>query len=287
MITGDAISALANQVDNVFALIGLALFLIELAEAAFKRNMNLRLIGEMLVSASTQIPFLLVQTFILTGAYSVYWILAETVVPFAIETTVWTVALALIIADLIYYWEHRIAHEVRILWTQHAVHHSSRDMNMITGIRFGPLEGVWGMIAYLPMVLIGFDPWVVVSSSIVVLAYQTWLHTELIGKLGALERVLNTPSHHRVHHGSDAKYLDRNYGGILIIWDRMFGSFQVEEETPRYGLVRDFDSRNPVAVWFSEWPQLIRDVAAAGSLRNAWKRLFERPGEDHGQAPGE
>lgn len=287
MISGDIISALATRVDDAFALIGLVLLSIEVAEAAFKRNMNLRLIGEMLVSASTQIPFLLVQTFILTGAYSIYWVLAETIVPFAIETTVLTVIIALVLADFTYYWEHRIAHEVRILWTQHAVHHSSRDMNLVTSVRFGPLEGVWGLIAYTPMVLIGFDPVVVLATSLVVLAYQTWLHTELISKLGPLEWVLNTPSHHRVHHGSDPKYLDKNYAGILIIWDRLFGSFQVEEETPRYGLVRGFDSRNPIAVWFSEWPELIRDVATAGSLRGGWRRLFERPGENHGPPSGE
>jgi len=111
-----------------------------------------------------------------------------------------------------------------------------------------------------------------------VLAYQTWIHTETIGKLGPLEWVLNTPSHHRVHHGADDKYLDKNYAGILIIWDRMFGSFQEEEETPRYGLTTDFNSKNPLRVWTSELPELGRDIARSRGLRDLWGYLFRPPG---------
>ncbi|MGR3637776.1 MAG: sterol desaturase family protein, partial [Shimia sp.] len=151
---------------------------------------------------------------------------------------------------------------------------SSRDYNIVTAVRFGPLESLWSLIMHIPLVLIGFSPDVVLGSVIVVLGYQTWLHTELIGKLGPLEWVLNTPSHHRVHHGSDAKYLDKNYAGILIIWDRMFGSFQVEEERPRYGLTTDFDSQNPVKVWFSEIPGLWRDIKNAKTGRELRGRLF-------------
>lgn len=284
---GEDLYLLAGEIGDVFAIIGLVLFVIELGEAAFKRNLNLRLIGEMLVSASTQIPYLLVQSVVLTSAYSVYWVVRELAAPFSIETTLLTGAFAVLLADITYYWEHRIAHQVRLLWTQHAVHHSSRDLNIITGVRFGPLEGIWSLFAHIPMVIIGFEPWLVIFASITVLAYQTWLHTEIIGKLGPLEWVLNTPSHHRVHHGSNPKYRDRNYAGILIVWDRMFGTFQVEEETPRYGLVRDFDSRNPIAVWFSEWPNLIRDIASAPTLRSALRRIFERPGAHDTQTPGE
>jgi sterol desaturase/sphingolipid hydroxylase (fatty acid hydroxylase superfamily) len=236
-------------------------------------------VKEMLVSASTQIPYLLVETVLLTGAYGIYWVIAAAL-PWQIPVAWWSLVLVLILANITYYWEHRIAHEVRLLWTQHAVHHSSRDMNIITGVRFGPLEGLWSLIAHIPLALMGFPPEMILFCVITVLAYQTWLHTELIGKLGPLEQVLNTPSHHRVHHGSDEKYLDKNYGGILIVWDRLWGTFQVEEETPRYGLKRDFDSQNPVAVWFSEWPALMRDLGRASSLRVAVGLLFRRPGWD-------
>ena len=229
------LDALTTQIDEVFFMIGAAILLIEIAEIFFKGKPKARTFGEMLVSASTQIPYLFIEAFILTGAYSLFWIISQGL-PWSIPVTWWSIALVVVFADITYYWEHRIAHEVRLLWTQHAVHHSSRDMNIITGVRFGPLEGLWSLVAHLPLAFMGFAPEAIVFGIVAVLAYQTWLHTELIGKLGPLEWILNTPSHHRVHHGSDAKYLDRNYGGILIIWDRIWGTFQEEEETPRYGL---------------------------------------------------
>ena len=273
-----AIENLGTQIDEAFFLIGAAILLIEIAESWFKGTLKGRKIGEMLVSGSTQIPYLLFQAFVLTGAYGLYYLLAQSVVPWSLPVNGWTVLLAVLVADFVYYWEHRIAHEVRILWTQHAVHHSSRDFNIATAARFGPFEGIWPIIIHVPMVFAGFAPELIIFGAVVVLAYQTWLHTELIGKLGPLEKVLNTPSHHRVHHGADEKYLDKNYGGILIIWDRLFGSFQVEEETPRYGLKRDFDSRNPLQVWFSELPELWRDLRNASSAGEFMMRLFARPG---------
>jgi len=277
-MTGSALERLATEIDEVFFLVGAAILLIELIENWFKGSLRWRTFADMIASASTQIPFLLIEILVLTGAYGLYFLVSDAVVNWAMPIAGWSILLAVLVADLVYYWEHRLAHEIRILWLQHAVHHSSRYLNIITGIRFGPLEGVWSVIAHFPMVLMGFPPELIIFSSLVVLAYQTWLHTELVGKLGPLEWILNTPSHHRVHHGSDAKYLDRNYGGILIVWDRLFKTFQVEEETPTYGLTRDFDSVNPLMVWFSEVPQYWRDVRNAVSWHDAWMRTFGGPG---------
>lgn len=277
-MTTEILGRLGTQVENAFFLIGAAILLIELAEAWFKGALKGRKIMEMIASASTQIPSIAFETFVMTGAYAIYYIIAEAFVSWTLPITWWSIALGLLVADFLYYWEHRIAHEVRLLWTQHAVHHSSRDYNIVTAIRFGPFEGVWALIIHIPMILIGFSPEMVFFGQIAVLAYQTWLHTETIGKLGPLEKILNTPSHHRVHHGADDKYLDKNYAGILIIWDRMFATFQVEEETPRYGLKRDFESQHPIHVWFSELPQLWCDLKAARSGREVLMRLFARPG---------
>lgn len=268
---------LTAQIENAFFLIGGAILLIEIGEMLFKGEFKAKTLTEMLVSASTQIPSILAETFILTGAYGLYWIISQGL-PWSIPVTWWSLVLVVVLADITYYWEHRIAHEVRLLWTQHAVHHSSRDMNIVTAIRFGPLEGVWSLIAHIPLAFMGFAPEAIIFSVVAVLAYQTWLHTELIGKLGPLEWVLNTPSHHRVHHGCDEKYLDKNYGGMLIVWDRLWGTFQAEEERPRYGLKRDFDSQNPVKVWFSEWPDLLRDIVRSKSYREAIGYLFRAPG---------
>lgn len=277
-MTLDTVFQLATQIDEVFFLIGVAILLIEILEALFKRSLRGKTLLEMVASASTQIPYLLIEVTLMTAAYSALYVISYAYVPWSIPVTIWTVLLALIVADFTYYWEHRIAHQVRLLWTQHAVHHSSRDMNIVTSVRFGPLESLWSLIAHIPMVLIGFPPDLIFACVIVVLAYQTWLHTELIGKLGPLEYVLNTPSHHRVHHGCDAKYLDKNYAGILMIWDRMFRSFKEEDETPNYGLTTEFDSQNPLRVWFSEIPGLVRDLRVARSWREVWMRLFAPPG---------
>ncbi|WP_299694118.1 sterol desaturase family protein [uncultured Tateyamaria sp.] len=277
-MTPDALQTLATQIDEVFLVIGAAILLIELAEVLFKGRHKGRSLLEMVASASTQIPYLVVEVLILTSAYGVFYILAETVVPWQLPMTWWVIVLAVIAADFTYYWEHRIAHEVRLLWTQHAVHHSSREYNIITGIRFGPLEGVWSLIAHIPLVFLGFSPDMIFFGIITVLAYQTWIHTELVGKLGWFDKVMNSPANHRVHHGCDDKYIDRNYGGITVIWDQLFGTYQAEEETPRYGLKRDFDSRNPLAVWFSEVPGLWRDMRRARSWGEAWRYMTRPPG---------
>ncbi|MEX0370343.1 MAG: sterol desaturase family protein [Tateyamaria sp.] len=277
-MTPAALELLGTRIDEAFLLIGLAILLIELAEVLFKGSHKGRTIAEMLVSASTQIPSIAVQVFILTGAYVIYYILAEVAQPWQVPLTWWGIGLAVVAADFTYYWEHRIAHQVRLLWTQHAVHHSSRDYNIITGIRFGPLEGVWNLIMHIPLVFLGFSPEMIFFGIIVVLAYQTWIHTEVIGKLGWFDKVMNSPANHRVHHGCDDKYIDKNYGGITVIWDQLFGTFQAEEETPRYGLKRDFDSRNPIKVWFSELPGLWHDVTRARTWREAWRYMMRPPG---------
>lgn len=284
-MTSETLAQLSTQIDDVFFVLGALILLIEIAETLFKGSHKGRTFAEMLVSASTQIPSILVEVTILTAGYGAFFMLSDAFVPWVMPITWWSVALVVLAADIVYYWEHRIAHQVRLLWTQHAVHHSSRDYNIITGIRFGPLEGLWSLIAHLPLVFVGFPPQLIFFGLVVVLAYQTWIHTETIGRLGPLDRVFNTPSNHRVHHGSDDKYLDRNYGGILIVWDRLWGTFQAEEETPRYGLKRDFDSRNPLRVWFSELPGLMRDVKSAQTWGDVWGYLVKAPGWKPGHSP--
>ena len=277
-MTPETIEQLSASVDEVFFLIGGAMLLIEVVKTVLTRPFAGRSFLDMATSVSTQIPFLLLETFVLTFAYVGYVLISDAFITWTFPITVWTVVLAVLAADFIYYWEHRIAHEVRLLWTQHAVHHSSRFMNITVGIRFGPFEGVWSALMNLPLVLMGFPAELVFFGIITVLAYQTWIHTELIGKLGWVDGVLNTPANHRVHHGCDDKYIDKNYGGILIIWDRLFGTYQREEETPNYGLKRDFNSVNPFAVWFSELPNLFRDLKTAKSSSEFWKALLGRPG---------
>ena len=265
---------LGENIDSIVFVFAAAIFLIEVIELGFKGNFSRAKVTEMLASASTQVPYRLIEAFLMTGLYSLFHVLAYSSIPWMMDISWTTALLAILAADFAYYWEHRIAHRVRILWTQHAVHHSSRDYNIITAIRFGPLESVWSLLAHMPFLLIGFSPELIFFGIIVVLAYQTWLHTELVGKLGRLEWVLNTPSHHRVHHECDQKYLDKNYAGILM----MFGSFQEEEETPTYGLTTNFNSKNPIKVWFSEFPAMWRNLKSSKTIAEIFGYLFNPPG---------
>ena len=276
-MTPDMLQTLGTAFDDGFFLIGAAILAIEIVKGFFARPFKGRGYVDMLTNLSTQIPYLLAETFVLSFAYAGYVLLAETFVSWTFPITTWSVVVVVLVCDFVYYWEHRMSHEVRLFWTQHAVHHSSRFMNTSVAVRFGPFEGVVGALLHLPLVLIGFPPVLIFFGVIVVLAYQTWIHTELIGKLGLLDRILNTPANHRVHHGCDEKYLDKNYGGILILWDRLFGTYQQEEETPVYGLERDFHSVNPFVVWVSELPSLFRDIKNARSWRDIWMYLFGRP----------
>lgn len=277
-MTGEFLDTLGGQIDDAFFLLGLGVLAIELVTGVFRKSLTGRTLLDMIANISTQIPYLLFEAGVMVFVYAGFVLLSESVVTWQIPVNLWTVLLALLIADFTYYWEHRFAHEVRLLWTQHAVHHSSRFMNITVSIRFGPFESLTSAVFHLPMIFMGFYPGVVFFSIVVVLAYQTWIHTELIGKLGPLDAVLNTPANHRVHHGCDDKYIDKNYGGILIIWDRIFGTFKAEEETPNYGLARDFSSVNPIAVWFSELPVLFRDLNRARTGRETISYLFGRPG---------
>ena len=173
----------------------------------------------------------------------------------------WLAAIVLFLGvDCAYYWFHRIAHEYNAPWAGHVVHHSSEDYNLAVALRQGTFQGVFSWVFYLPLALLGYPPaWFAAMSSFDTL-YQFWIHTRLIGKLGPLEWVLNTPSHHRVHHGRNPKYLDKNYAGTLIIWDRMFGTFQAEEEEPVYGLTKPLNSWNPLWANLHVWRDLCRDA---------------------------
>ncbi len=174
----------------------------------------------------------------------------------------WVWALCLFADDLSYYWFHRTAHNVRFFWASHIIHHSSQKYNLATALRqtwTGNFTG--SFIFWLWMPLAGFHPLMIVFMQSVSLLYQFWIHTEVVKKLPRwFEAIFNTPSHHRVHHASDIKYLDRNHAGILIIWDKLFGTFQPEEERPTYGLTKNIDTYNPLIIATHEWWDMIRDV---------------------------
>ncbi|MCU1369106.1 MAG: sterol desaturase family protein [Ilumatobacteraceae bacterium] len=180
--------------------------------------------------------------------------------------------------DFIYYWNHRFMHETRWLWAIHVVHHSSEHYNLSTALR-QPVLDVFGMfLPYGALSLAGFRPDTIETARGVNLLYQYWIHTETIGKLGPVEEVFNTASHHRVHHGSNRQYLDRNHGSILIIWDRLFGTFEREDEPVRYGLTKNIATYNPLKIATHEHADILRDIAASTTWRDRLEFTFRGPG---------
>ena len=195
----------------------------------------------------------------------------------------WYWAILFFADDFSYYCFHRVSHSVNYFWASHVVHHSSQHYNLAAALRqtwTGNATGAFLFWAWMP--LVGFHPiWILLMQQIS-LVYQFWIHTEYIHKLPRLiEFVFNTPSHHRVHHGSDLKYLDKNHGGILIIWDRMFGSFCPEVEKPTYGLTKNIESFNPAIIAFRTWSELFKKAYSSGSFVIAIKYFLNPPGWSH------
>ncbi|MGK0366430.1 MAG: sterol desaturase/sphingolipid hydroxylase (fatty acid hydroxylase superfamily) [Saprospiraceae bacterium] len=194
--------------------------------------------------------------------------------PFSIPLNIWTWIAAFFVADFTYYWMHRLEHEHRVLWASHSVHHSSEDYNLTVSMRLSIVESLFEWIFLIPMILIGFSPFQAMAGLILVAQYQTWIHTEKIVKLAWLDEVFNTPSVHRVHHGSNRKYLDKNYGGVLILWDKLFGTFQREEEKVVYGLTKNIHSNNPIIINFIEYKHIWKDVKKCRNWKDRLKIIF-------------
>lgn len=190
----------------------------------------------------------------------------------------WHWVLAYLVFDFAFYWMHRGHHVIRIGWAGHVTHHSSQKYNLATALRQSWTEHLTAIPFWIPVALIGFPAEAVLLVYAINLLHQFWIHTELIDRLGPLESFLNTPSHHRVHHGSDIKYLDKNFGGTFIVWDRLFGTFQKEEEPVNYGLIENLETHNPIMVAFHEWIDMIKDARKAPGLVNKVRTLFKAPG---------
>ena len=204
---------------------------------------------------------------------------------FDIGYTWWAFVLAFVLDDLGYYWVHRAGHRIRWAWAAHVIHHSSQHYNLSTALR-QTWTGLFGLtfILKLPLFLIGFPVPMILFVGGINLIYQFWIHTEVIGRMPRwFEAVMNTPSHHRVHHATNPRYLDMNYAGVFIVWDKMFGTFtpELDAEKPRYGIVKNLGSFNLVWAAFHEWVGIAKDVWSAPTLRAKWNYMIKPPGWSH------
>tara|TARA_Y100000022_G_scaffold35878_1_gene29145 strand:- start:375 stop:944 length:570 start_codon:yes stop_codon:yes gene_type:complete len=179
--------------------------------------------------------------------------------------------------DFVFYIYHRLSHRVRFLWAVHLSHHSSEEMNFAVSFRqawFGPISKIPFFMA-LP--LLGFDPTIIAVAGVMSTLWGIVGHTQIVGKLGVLEWVFNTPSHHRVHHGANKQYIDKNYGNLLIIWDRIFGTFAPEEEPVKFGLVNNVNTFNPTKITFMAWSSMIKDIKNKNNFIEILSTIFGPP----------
>ena len=245
-------------------------FLVELIRYFAQKRMSKNLVLDSLANVTTFGLFIVIEYLLaILFATKLYFYAHEHLSLTHLPLNGWTTLGAILLADLAYYWDHRLMHRIGIGWATHTVHHSSPYFNMSVAYRFGPLDAVFPLLFSIPIVILGFDPFLVLLAEIFVQVFQTLLHTEMIKKLPTpIEYIFNTPSHHRVHHGSNRKYWDKNYGGIFIIWDRLFGSFQEEEEEVVYGISEPLDSVNPMQVFLHGFYRFGKRLSQVKGLKN-------------------
>lgn len=278
-ISEDSVSAWELWLGDWIFYATALLLLLELIRYGIRKGLSWNLVGDAATNFSTLFAFIAI-TYLLLGLFylGTYYHVHRYYTLFSIPTTAWSIGLCIVLADLAYYWEHRFTHRVGIAWATHSVHHSSPYFNISVAYRFGPLDGFFPLFFHLPLVLVGFHPIVVLFSEAVVQLYQTPLHTEAIRKLPRpVEAVMNTPSHHRVHHGTNPQYLDKNFGGIFIVWDRLFGTFAEEQEKVVYGISKPLNSINPFVVFFHGFSRITRKVIDTPGFGAKFKVLIAPP----------
>ena len=280
VISEESLYYLETFIQDWGLVIAVGILVLEMLVIAVKKQFTLRLLGDAFTNFGTLamfygIGYLLIGAAYVAGFYWFYLNFSITQLPI----NGWVILACVILADLAYYWEHRFMHRCGIGWATHTVHHSSPYFNISVAYRFGPLDGVMPFFFHVPLAILGFNPIVIVFAEGFVQLYQTLLHTEVVKKLPRpIEWIFNTPSHHRVHHGSNPEYIDKNYAGIFIIWDKMFGTFAEEKAKVNYGITVPVDTINPLKVFFIGMTRLAKQVSKTEGFRNKVGVIIMPPG---------
>lgn len=277
----DIVDILRDDLSALALPLYLAAILLE-AWYAHRRALGYYRLGDTLASLSMLLASALVE---ILPRLAALWLIIQLheISPLrdVVQRQWWAWLLLFVLDDFSYYWFHRSNHSVRLLWAGHVNHHSSQYLNFGTALRQGVGERIHKFLFWLWLPLLGFDAAMIVTMIALNLFYQFWIHTRSVGRLHPwIEAVFNTPSHHRVHHGSNPRYLDRNHGGVLIVWDRLFGTFSEErdDDPVRYGLTKNLNSDNPWTVLSHEYRAIARDLRQADSWRVRWACVFGPPG---------
>jgi sterol desaturase/sphingolipid hydroxylase (fatty acid hydroxylase superfamily) len=272
--------AITND-PTVFAIpVFSALIIIEIVINA-KKNLNLYKFKDSAANITMGLGSVVIGLLTKTFAFFVFVWIYEFHHLFEIPNTWWMWGLLLLADDVTFYWYHRLAHQIRFFWAAHVQHHSSEHMNFSVALRQSWGEPFIKFLFWIWLPFIGFNPVYILIMQAISLVYQFFPHTKLVGKLGPIEWIFNTPSHHRVHHATQVHYLDKNHAGILIIWDRMFGTFQKEIEVPTYGITVNINSFSPLKIASHEYISLWQDMRRAKKLSDKIKYLINPPGWSH------
>ncbi|MGB1319204.1 MAG: sterol desaturase family protein, partial [Flavobacteriales bacterium] len=249
---------------------------------SYRQNLNVHEPLDSLASISMGIGSLILGIGVKFVGFALFLFLHQFAI-FDIGFEWWAWVLLFFADDFSFYWHHRLSHHIRILWAAHINHHSSENYNLAVALRQSWTELFYKYTFWLWLPIIGFEPVMIFTMMGISLIYQFWVHTKTIKSLGPLELVMNTPSHHRVHHASNTRYLDRNHAGILIIWDRMFGTFQKEEvaDPVVYGITSNIKTYNLFKIAFHEFHNIWKDVKSAPSLKTKLGYIFMAPGWSH------
>jgi len=267
------VNYIALSIPVFFLLIGLELLVSRLKGGKFYR------FNDSINDLSCGIIQQLFSNFLIKGFFfGTYIAVYEAFHFFQITPSLASWILGYIAVDLCYYWFHRASHRVGFMWAAHVVHHQSEEFNLSVALRQSSFSGIFGTVFYLPLAVIGLPPLMYLVMSPIKTLYQYWIHTRVIGRMGPLEKVLMTPSHHRVHHGRNPLYLDRNHGATFIIWDKLFGTFQEEQEEVHYGTVKPLASWSPIWANFHYWVDLFKAARATPSLKNKILFFLKPPG---------
>jgi sterol desaturase/sphingolipid hydroxylase (fatty acid hydroxylase superfamily) len=212
------------------------------------------------------------------GTFLAFFTFCKRFAPFDISMTWWSWIVLFLLNDLIFYWFHHLSHEVRLFWAFHVAHHSSINYNFSTAVRNNFLIQTFRYVAWAPLTLLGFDPVAIILMDSLAYFYQLLVHTQTIRSLSWFEWLLNTPSHHRVHHGYNPGYIEKNYGAILIIWDRLFRTFRKEQEPAKFGITRQVDLQNVPNILFHEFIAIGKNVGKSRSISDGLHYIFGHPG---------
>lgn len=263
---------IALSIPVFFILIG-----IELGYTAYKK-LNYYRLNDSLSNLSQGIGSQLLGLFLKAATFFAYLYIYDHWRFYSFPNTIWNWLFLFFGVDFFYYWFHRMSHEVNALWAAHIVHHQSEEYNLTVALRQSWFQSGFAWVFYLPLAFAGFEPIMFLTVSAFNTLYQFWIHTRAINRMGPLEWFLNTPSHHRVHHGSNPKYIDRNHAGTLIIWDRIFGTFQKEDDEVVYGITKPLASWNPVWANFHYWSELLETSRRSNSMKDKINVFIKAPG---------